>query len=183
MDVGFAAHVGRDRATWWVGPAALVLAMATFVHLGHDANAAAWAAVQVVLVWLAGCDIESRRLPNAVTLPVAALAVGFRAVFERTALLEILVAGTAVFAVFLAASALMRGGLGMGDVKLAGMLGFLLGKTVVPALVLGVFAAGVWAVALLASGRAGLRSSIAYGPFLALAGAAAILFSNPPALV
>ena len=77
----------------------------------------------------------------------------------------------------------MRGGLGMGDVKLAGMLGFLLGNAVLPALVLGVFAGGVWSAILLGTGRAGLRSTIAYGQFLALGGAVAILLSTPPPLV
>ena len=63
------------------------------------------------------------------------------------------------------------------------MLGFLLGKAVLPALLLGVVAGGAWSAVLLLTRRAGMRSSIAYGPFLALGGAAAILFSNPPALV
>ena len=47
----------------------------------------------------------------------------------------------------------------------------------------GVLAGGVWSVILLGSGRAGLRSSIAYGQFLALGGAVAILAANPPPLV
>jgi leader peptidase (prepilin peptidase)/N-methyltransferase len=155
----------------------------TFVHLGPSLDAALWSAAQVVLVVLAAYDVESRRLPNRITLPVAAVAVALRAAFERDALLEVIVAGVVSFAVFWLMALAMRGGLGMGDVKLAGMLGFLLGSAVVPALVLGVFAGGVWAAILLGSGRAGLRASIAYGQFLALGGAVAILASSPPHLV
>jgi leader peptidase (prepilin peptidase)/N-methyltransferase len=138
---------------------------------------------QVVLVALAAYDVESRRLPNRITLPVAAAAVVLRVIFERDALREVVLAGVISFVVFWVLALVMRGGLGMGDVKLAGMLGFLLGNAVVVALALGVLAGGVWSVILLGSGRAGLRSSIAYGQFLALGGAVAILASNPPPLV
>jgi leader peptidase (prepilin peptidase)/N-methyltransferase len=176
-------RLGRDRATWWAGPLAAVLAVATFVHLGSDANAAAWAVVQVVLVALAAIDVATRLLPNRITLPVSALAVVLRAVDERSALLEVVVAGIAAFAVFYAIAIVVRGGFGMGDVKLAAMLGFLLGKAAVDGLLLGVVAGGIWSAALLLTKRAGMRTSIAYGPFLALGGAVAILFSNPPPLV
>src|SRR5262249_7704534 len=77
-------RLGRGRATGWAGPLAAVLAAATFVHLGSDANAAAWALVQVVLVALAAIDVATRLLPNRITLPVAALAVVLRAVDERS---------------------------------------------------------------------------------------------------
>jgi len=138
---------------------------------------------QVALVALAAYDVESRRLPNRITLPVAAAAVVLRVIFERDALREVVLAGVISFVVFWVLALVMRGGLGMGDVKLAGMLGFLLGNAVVVALALGVLAGGVWSVILLGSGRAGVRSSIAYGQFLALGGAVAILAANPPPLV
>lgn len=155
----------------------------TFLYLGPSVDAALWAAVQVVLVALAAYDIESRRLPNYLTLPVSVAAVALRMAFERSSLAEVVLAGVISFAVFWVLALTMRGGLGMGDVKLAGMLGFLLGRSVVSALVIGVLAGGVWGAILLGSRRAGLRSSIAYGQFLALGGAIAILCSSPPALV
>jgi leader peptidase (prepilin peptidase) / N-methyltransferase len=136
-----------------------------------------------VLVALAAVDVAERRLPNVITVPTAAAAVVVRAIFERSALVEILVAGAAAFAVFYALAVLLRGGFGMGDVKLAGMLGFLLGSAVVGALAVGLVLGGLWALGLLAAHRTTLRSSIAYGPFLAAGGAVAILVFNPPALV
>ena len=167
----------------WVVPVAAVLAVATFVHLGHDANAALWAAVQIVLVALAGYDFATRRLPNVVTLPVAALAIVLRALFERGSLQEIAIAGAVSFVVFFLLAIVVRGGFGMGDVKLASMLGFLLGSAVISALAIGIIAGGVVSAILLASSRATLHSSIAYGPYLAFGGAVAILAFNPPALV
>ena len=166
----------------WAVLTAAVLAVATVVRLGFSANSVAWAVVQLVLVFVAADDLAHRRVKNVVTIPVSVLAVVFRAIFERSALAEVVVAGLVVFLILLALSLVLRGGVGMGDVKLAGMLGFLLGWKVLPALVVGAFVGGVVAAVLLtrASGR---RSTMAYGPYLALGGAVVILFSHPPPLI
>jgi leader peptidase (prepilin peptidase)/N-methyltransferase len=87
-----------------------------------------------------------------------------------------------MFLVFLALSLVLRGGLGMGDVKLAGMLGFLLGWKVLPAIAVGAIA-GVVVAAMLLTRTSGRRSTMAYGPCLALGGAVVILLSQPPALI
>src|SRR5262249_31137886 len=116
----------------WTVPLAVVLAGATLVQYGPSANGVCWAAVQVVLVGLAAYDFETRRIPNVVTVPGALAAIGLRAAFERSALAEVLVAGAASFAAFFVLALLVRGGFGMGDVKLAAMLGFLLGAAVLP---------------------------------------------------
>ncbi len=167
----------------WVLPVALGLAVATFARLGLDANAAAWAAVQVVLVALAAYDLATRLLPNPVTVSVSVLALALRAAFAWSELWKVALAGAAAFLAFFVLAIVFRGGLGMGDVKLAGMLGFLLGRAVVPALAIGICAGALVALVLLASSRATLRSPIAYGPYLALGGAVAILAFHPPALV
>jgi leader peptidase (prepilin peptidase) / N-methyltransferase len=166
----------------WAVATAAVLAVATVARLGFSANSLAWAAVQVVLVFVAADDLAHRRVRNVVTIPVSGVAVLLRAVFERSALAEVVIAGLVVFVVFLAVAVVLRGGVGMGDVKLAGMLGFLLGWKVVPAIFLGAIAGGVVAAVLLvrASGR---RSTMAYAPYLALGGAVVILVSHPPALI
>jgi leader peptidase (prepilin peptidase) / N-methyltransferase len=184
MEAGPATRTGRVLASrWWPAPLAAALAIVTFIHLGAGANAAAWACVQIVLVALTAIDVATRRLPNVITLPTAAAALVLRALFERSDLAEVAIAGAAAFAVFYALALALRGGIGMGDVKLAAMLGCLLGAKVVPALTAGIFFGGVWALGLIMVRRATLRSSIAYGPFLALGGALAILFTNPPPLV
>jgi leader peptidase (prepilin peptidase)/N-methyltransferase len=157
--------------------------VATFLHLGQDANAGLWALVQVVLVALAAIDIATRRLPNVITLPVAALALILRAAAERDALAEVAIAGAVAFAAFLVIALVARGGFGLGDVKLAAMLGFLLGSEALAACAIGILAGGAWAALLLATRRAGLRSTFAYGPYLCLGGSLAILFWGPPALV
>jgi leader peptidase (prepilin peptidase)/N-methyltransferase len=170
-------------STWWVAPTAIALAVGTLIRFGFSAGAVLWTLVQIVLVGLAAYDLATRRLPNLVTVPVSLLAIGARGAFERSALVEVIVAGVVAFGVFLLLALLLRGGLGMGDVKLAGMLGFLLGRAVAPALLIGVFAGGILAAALLIGSAANRRSTIAYGPYLALGGAVAILAFNPPPLV
>ena len=157
--------------------------IATVVRFGSGADAAAFAAVQVVLVTLAAVDLATRRLPNVITVPTALVAIALRVAFERSELAGAALAGVAALLVFAALSLAMRGGLGMGDVKLAAMLGFVLGSVVVPALMIGILAGALASVALLATRRASLKSAIAYGPYLALGGAIAILAFHPPPLV
>jgi leader peptidase (prepilin peptidase) / N-methyltransferase len=101
--------------------------------------------------------------------------------FERSELVEILIAGAGAFAFFLILALLTRGGLGMGDVKLAGLLGLLLGTAVAPALFVGTLAGGVASAALLARGRK-RGTTLAYGPYLCLGGAVAVLALHLPRL-
>ena len=71
-------------------------------------------------------------------------------------------------------------GLGMGDVKLALLLGAALGSAGLAGLLLGTFAAGLAGVVVLArEGRAARRRAIPYGPFLAFGAIAAFLALTP----
>jgi leader peptidase (prepilin peptidase)/N-methyltransferase len=173
--------VSRQTAAAVVVAGALVAA--TLARYGLRWNGAAWSAVQVVLVALAWVDLRERRLPNVVVLPLGLAAIVLRAAFERDELVEILVAGAVAFAAFLLLAVLVRGGLGMGDVKLAAAEGLLFGKEAVGALVLGVVLGGVAAALLLVTRRAGRRTTYAYGPYLVLGAAIAILALHPPPLV
>jgi leader peptidase (prepilin peptidase) / N-methyltransferase len=173
----------RFGAPGWTLPLGGALIAATLWRDGADANGFALAAVIVVLVALAAIDLATRRLPNVITVPTALAALGLRAVAEPSHLGDAALYGAGALAVFAVLYVLMRGGFGMGDVKLAGMLGCVLGSAVVPALVIGMIAGGVGAGALIVLGHAGRRSAIAYGPYLALGGAIAILAFRVPALV
>jgi leader peptidase (prepilin peptidase) / N-methyltransferase len=164
--------------------AAVVLAGLTFVTVHPVANAAVYAVAQVLLVRIAAVDFATRRIPNQLVAALAAIALVSRAIAERPSLVERVVAGIAVFAVALLLANLARGGLGMGDVKLAGALGFLLGKAVFVALLFGTVAgAAIAVVILIRQGAAGRRTTLAYGPYLALGGVLAILAFGPPPLV
>jgi leader peptidase (prepilin peptidase)/N-methyltransferase len=86
------------------------------------------------------------------------------------------------FAAFLVLALLVRGGLGMGDVKLAAAEGLLFGKVAVEALFLGIVLGGVAAALLLVTRRAGRRATYAYGPYLVLGAVVAVLALHPPPL-
>lgn len=173
----------RLRSPWWATPAAAALAAGTLVRGAFTVDALVFAGVQLVLVTLAVTDLETRRLPNVLTLPTSLLAVALRALFERSELGATLLAGVGALIAFGILTILLRGGIGMGDVKLAGMLGFVLAGAVVPGLIIGTLAGGVVSVVLLTLRKARWNSAIAYGPYLALGGAIAILAYHPPPLV
>jgi leader peptidase (prepilin peptidase)/N-methyltransferase len=162
---------------------AAALVAGTLVHDGVNANGIAWSVVQVVLVFVAWFDVLERRILNVVVLPAAVLVVALRIAFEREELVETILAGLIAFVVFLVLAVLVKSGLGMGDVKLAGLIGLLLGTGATYALILGVMVGGVAAVLLLATRRATRTSTYAYGPYLALGAAVWIVAAHPPPLV
>ncbi len=75
--------------------------------------------------------------------------------------------GAAGLGLFLVLALIQRRGMGMGDVKLAGMIGLLLGyPEVLNALLLGILLGGIVAAGLLIARRVSRRGTIAYAPFL-----------------
>jgi leader peptidase (prepilin peptidase) / N-methyltransferase len=136
---------------------------------------------------LAVIDIETQRLPNAIVLP--AYPVGFALLGATSVLtgdLAAFLTATAcalAFALIYAVPAFVRpGSMGMGDVKLAGVLGLFLGwlgvSSALVGLIGGFLLGGIAGLALLLAGR-GRTAKLAYGPWL-LAGAwAGILLGEP----
>lgn len=123
----------------------------------------------VVLVVITRTDLEQRLIPNRIVVPATLVVLGLRTIDDPSVewALAALAAGGALFLVVLA----YPRGMGMGDVKLAAFLGAGLGAVVAVALFVGVFAAFVPAVVLLARhGRAARKQAIPFGPFLALGG-------------
>lgn len=132
-----------------------------------------------VSVALALIDLDTHKLPNAIVLPsylVGAVLLGAAGLVDGNfeALLR---AGIGMFSLWLAyflMALAYPGGMGLGDVKLAGVLGLFLGFLGWGPLAVGAFAAfllgGLFGVALLAAKRANRKSGIPFGPWM-LAGA------------
>jgi leader peptidase (prepilin peptidase)/N-methyltransferase len=127
---------------------------------------------------LALIDLDTRRLPDVIVLPsylVGAVLLGAAAVLgeEWTRLLSAALGMLGLGGVYLALALVRPGGMGMGDVKLAGVTGLMLGWLGIPELLVGGLAGfvlgGLFGVALLLAGR-GRRTAVAFGPWL-LAGA------------
>jgi leader peptidase (prepilin peptidase)/N-methyltransferase len=168
------------------GTAALFVAVAA--RFGWSATLPAWLYLAAIAVALALIDLDVLRLPNAIVLPsylvVPALFLP-AAVLERdwAAALRGLLGMVVLFTFYLLLSLVYPGGMGFGDVKLAGVLGLYLGWLGWAPLAVGTLAAfllgGIAGVALMAGGRAGRRTALPFGPSM-LAGALIALFAAAP---
>jgi leader peptidase (prepilin peptidase)/N-methyltransferase len=138
------------------------------------------AAAAAVLVWVAAIDLETRLLPNRIVLPATACVLAASAVLGLHAFAVHAVGCVGVFALLFLAAAIRPGDLGMGDVKLALLLGALLGRGVLTALLIGFGLVAVLGLFELArgGGRAALRRQIPLGPFLAAGAVATLVLSG-----
>jgi leader peptidase (prepilin peptidase) / N-methyltransferase len=132
---------------------------------------------------LALIDLRHRLLPDRVVLPslgIGLLLLALAALGEDNwpALGRALLGAVALFAVFLVLALISPGGLGMGDVKLAALLGLYLGwlgwNFVVLGAAAGFVVQAVIALALLATRRIGLTGDLPFGPAM-LIGAALVV--------
>jgi leader peptidase (prepilin peptidase) / N-methyltransferase len=147
---------------------------------GLTVRAAAAAIACGALVVVTATDLERRIVPNRVVLPAAAVVLALRTASHPSAEWALGAVGAAGF--LLLAALAYPGGMGMGDVKLALLIGALLGRTTPVALLLGLLLALVPSAVLLA--RHGLRArrlAIPFAPFLAT-GAIVALFAGAPIL-
>ena len=127
-----------------------------------------------VLVVIAVIDARTRRIPNRIVLPAALVVLVAHIAIAPDRAWEWAVAALGAFLFLLAAHLVYPAGLGMGDVKLALLLGAALGWAVGPALMLGLLAAGVAGIALMVRGGWSARKrTLPLGPFLAAGGIAA----------
>ena len=129
-----------------------------------------------MLVAVAGIDLDHRIVPNRILLPAAVYGVAASVVVRPGELPELLIAGAGAFLFLLLAALAYPGGMGMGDVKLAGVMGLYLGLSVVPAL-LAAFLAGtvVGVVRMARDGAQARKSGVPFAPFLALGGLLGLL--------
>jgi leader peptidase (prepilin peptidase)/N-methyltransferase len=158
--------------------ATAVLVGACFWKFGLTWEAAVTSLFCAVLVVLSAIDVERRIVPNRIVLPAAAVVlVGQTLVHPSVEWLAAGVGGSLFL--FLAALAYPRG-MGMGDVKLALLLGFAVGRTVPIAIFAGTLFALVPSAVLFARhGVAARKMAIPFAPFLALGGLLALFAGRP----
>ena len=129
-----------------------------------------------VLVAVAFIDLDHRIIPNRILAPAAVYAPLAAAVARPEDLPELLIAGGAAFAALLAMALIHPAGMGMGDVKLAGVMGLYLGVAVVPALLVAFLAGSVVGLVMIArEGAQARKKGVPFGPFLALGGLVGLL--------
>lgn len=164
------------------------VAAASVWRFGATEAAAFVAAAACVLIALTAIDIDHKRVPNVIVLPATAAAavwvagVGF-ATSDLSLIGEAYVCSAAGF-VLLFLIALISGGMGMGDVKLALFIGLVTGRfgweVFVLALFVAFMAGGVVAAALLAVRRAGRKTALPFAPSLAVGTLIAVFAGESP---
>jgi leader peptidase (prepilin peptidase)/N-methyltransferase len=150
-----------------------LLIAACLLAFGPTLDAAVASVFCAVLVTITATDVEHRIIPNRVVVPGALVVLGAQTALHPGP--QWLLAAVAASGFLLAAALAYPAGMGLGDVKLAFLLGAALGRTVGVALMVGMLAALVPAVVLLARhGTAARKMYIPFGPFLALGGVVAL---------
>jgi prepilin signal peptidase PulO-like enzyme (type II secretory pathway) len=133
-----------------------------------------------LLVGVTVIDLRYRIVPNRLVAVGTPLGLALQLALEPDRWLELVLATVVAFLLLFAVAVFSPGGMGMGDVKLAAMLGAFLGRAVSVALMSGLVLAAVPSILVLA--RFGLRSgrkeTLPLGPFLALGGLVALLFGT-----
>ncbi|MBE2316613.1 prepilin peptidase [Solirubrobacter sp. CPCC 204708] len=139
--------------------------------LVYGADNDVWAPLLFVLllVPITLIDLEHHIIPNVLTLIGAVGAVALLIAFNSDSLVEHLIAAVAAGGFFLLAAIVYPAGMGMGDVKLAAVMGLLLGRAVVPAIFAALIAGTLIGGAIIARyGMAeGRKKGIPFGPWLA----------------
>lgn len=141
------------------------------------------AGIGIALAWI---DLDTHRLPDAIVLPAypvlaALLGIAGLAMGDPGAMLRAALGAAILWSAYLLMAFAYPRGMGMGDVKLAGVIGMVLGWLGWPELAVGAFAAfllgGLFALVLALLGRVGRGSGIPFGPWM-LAGAGVAIFAG-----
>jgi leader peptidase (prepilin peptidase) / N-methyltransferase len=159
--------------------ALLAVAVVVTRHSAHDI--ALGLTLLIVLVPIALIDLDHRIIPNRITLPAAVAAVAIGAATRPSGVPEQLIAGAAAGAFLLVFVLAYPRGMGMGDVKLAAVLGLFLGRSVVVAILVAVLVGTIVGAVIMArvGVERGRKTAVPFGPFLALGGVVAVL-AGPP---
>ncbi|GAB4408717.1 MAG: hypothetical protein Kow00123_21890 [Anaerolineales bacterium] len=132
-----------------------------------------------VLILVAVTDLEHRLILDLVTFPAMAIALIGSFFMPNMTPVKALIGGAIGFGLFYVLAIASRGGLGGGDVTLMGFVGLATGFPVVlVAILAGILLGGLGAGAMLALRRVGRKSTIAYGPYLVLGAAFALLYGR-----
>ena len=176
---------GRSRLT---APVTAVAFGATAWGFGWTWSLPAYLALAAFLVVLTLIDVDTKTLPRRIVWTAGATGVGLLGVAsiatgEPQRIILAAIGATVAFVFLCALSILARGGFGFGDVRLGAVLGWYLGWQSLSLMITGLAAAfvvsAVIGVVLMASGRAGRRTEVPFGPALAI-GAFLVLLAAAP---
>jgi len=166
-----------DTATLITYGVAAFLSLLAMIRYGFHAETVVIVFVIVTLVVISKHDLERHIIPNRIVVPAWIAVLLAHLVLHPQHWVEWLVASFGAGAFFLVIQLAYPAGLGMGDVKLALLLGAALGWAVIAALFIGTIAAGLVSAGLLIKqGAEARKRAIPLGPFLAGGAIVVLLF-------
>lgn len=160
-------------ALWFIP--AITTSPTLAIAISHTLVLVAFLYLAAISLALALIDLDTRTLPNAIVLPaygvgavlfvIASLVSG-----DYSGLLPALIGATAAGLLYFLLFVSTSGGMGFGDVKLAGVLGLFLGYLGWGQLATGIFGAflfgGIFGIAVLLSGRGTRKTKVPFGPWM-----------------
>jgi prepilin signal peptidase PulO-like enzyme (type II secretory pathway) len=169
------AHPRRRLVAPAVTALGFLLAYVQFGLSWRLLEACAFICVMVVIAFI---DLERMIIPNVIVLPAALVGLAAAIALDPNRWWVYLVAavGSSLFLFVLAL--IWPGGMGMGDVKLALLMGAVLGSAVVVAFFLAFLFGAVVGLVLILTKRRGRKDAIPFGPYLALGSVIALLYGS-----
>ncbi len=145
------------------------LAGAAIATFGPTAEGAAAALLAMAMVPVVAIDLEHKLIPDVVVLPATAAALALVIAQDPGRWWQPVAAACGAAGFLFLLWLVYPGGMGLGDVKLALLMGAVLGVAVIPALGIAFLTGSVLGVALLArNGAAARKTAVPFGPFLAV---------------
>jgi leader peptidase (prepilin peptidase)/N-methyltransferase len=152
------------------GTAALLVA----VVLAKDADSDVWLGLTfaLLLVPVTLIDLDHRIIPNKLMLLGAVVSVSLVLLTDPDSITEHVIAAAGAGGFLLLAALAYPAGMGMGDVKLAAVMGLFLGRNVGPAMLVALVAGSVVGALIIArkGAQEGRKTAIPFGPYLAFGG-------------
>jgi prepilin signal peptidase PulO-like enzyme (type II secretory pathway) len=152
-----------------VWAAAMALSWLVYAQFGWTPKAMFVALEAWFFLAIAVIDLEHRLVLNRMLLAAAPFALVANLLMDDITLISAVSGAAAGFGLLLLIALLARGGMGMGDVKLAGLIGLTTGLSgILVALYIGVLAGGIAGLVMLIKNRFQPGQTMAYAPYLVI---------------
>jgi leader peptidase (prepilin peptidase)/N-methyltransferase len=156
----------------------LAFAVAVLVLHGDPTQLALGLILLTTLAAVTLTDLEQRLIPNSILIVAAVVGVAIAAT-APSELGQRVIAAAAAGGFFLLAALAFPRGMGMGDVKLAALIGLYLGRGAAPAILIALLGGAVAGIAIIArEGAGGRKQAVPFGPFLAFGALMGLLAGN-----